>query len=105
MVGTVSRLSPDSFEVDSMDLGFVFRSGIFGMLVELGLEALSKSGVVIGGAEAGGMVSSIDICISSNEDSGVFVSKDGGKTWDEAKIDGSQYSAIAIGSQNEKSRN
>ena len=56
MVGTVSRLNPDSFDVDSMDLGFVFRSGIFGMLVEFGLEALSKSGVVIGGAEAGGMV-------------------------------------------------
>ena len=37
---------------------------------------------------------------TSNSDSGVFVSKDGGKTWDEAKIDGSQYSAIAIGSQN-----
>ena len=37
---------------------------------------------------------------TSNSDSGVFVSKDGGKTWDEAKIDGSQYSAITIGSQN-----
>ena len=37
---------------------------------------------------------------TSNSDSGVFVSKDSGKTWDEAKIDGSQYSAIAIGSQN-----
>ncbi|MDA9706605.1 hypothetical protein N9U94_05240 [Acidimicrobiaceae bacterium] len=37
---------------------------------------------------------------TSNSDSGVFVSKDGGKTWEEAKIDGSQYSAIAIGSQN-----
>ena len=37
---------------------------------------------------------------TSNSDSGVFVSEDGGKTWDEAKIDGSQYSAIAIGSQN-----
>ena len=37
---------------------------------------------------------------TSNSDSGVFVSKDGGKTWDEAKTDGSQYSAIAIGSQN-----
>ncbi len=37
---------------------------------------------------------------TSNSDSGVFVSKDGGKTWDEAKIDGSQYSALAIGSQN-----
>jgi len=37
---------------------------------------------------------------TSNSDSGVFISKDGGKTWDEAKIDGSQYSAIAIGSQN-----
>ncbi|MDA9695839.1 hypothetical protein N9U34_01225 [bacterium] len=37
---------------------------------------------------------------TSNSDSGVFVSKDGGKTWDEAKIDGSQYSDIAIGSQN-----
>ena len=37
---------------------------------------------------------------TSNSDSGVFVSKDGGKTWDEAEIDGSQYSAIAIGSQN-----
>ncbi len=37
---------------------------------------------------------------TSNSDSGVFVSKDGGKTWDEAKIDGSQYSAIAVGSQN-----
>ena len=36
---------------------------------------------------------------TSNSDSGVFVSKDSGKTWDEAKIDGSQYSAIAIGSQ------
>jgi photosystem II stability/assembly factor-like uncharacterized protein len=37
---------------------------------------------------------------TSNSDSGVFVSKDGGKTWDETEIDGSQYSAIAIGSQN-----
>ncbi len=37
---------------------------------------------------------------TSNSDSGVFVSKDGGKTWVEAKIDGSQYSAITIGSQN-----
>ncbi len=37
---------------------------------------------------------------TSNSDSGVFVSKDSGKTWVEAKIDGSQYSAIAIGSQN-----
>ena len=37
---------------------------------------------------------------TSNSDSGVFVSEDGGKTWDEAKIDGSQYSAITIGSQN-----
>ena len=37
---------------------------------------------------------------TSNSDSGVFVSKDGGKTWEEAKIDGSQYSAITIGSQN-----
>ena len=37
---------------------------------------------------------------TSNSDSGVFVSKDGGKTWDEAKIDGSQYSAITRGSQN-----
>ena len=37
---------------------------------------------------------------TSNSDSGVFVSKDSGKTWDEAKTDGSQYSAIAIGSQN-----
>ena len=37
---------------------------------------------------------------TSNSDSGVFVSNDGGKTWDEAKIDGSQYSAITIGSQN-----
>jgi len=37
---------------------------------------------------------------TSNSDSGVFVSKDGGKTWEEAKIDGSQYSAIALGSQN-----
>ena len=37
---------------------------------------------------------------TSNSDSGVFVSKDSGLTWDEAKIDGSQYSAIAIGSQN-----
>ena len=34
---------------------------------------------------------------TSNSDSGVFISKDGGKTWDEAKTDGSQYSAIAIG--------
>ena len=37
---------------------------------------------------------------TSNSDSGVFISKDGGKTWDEAKTDGSQYSAIAIGTQN-----
>ncbi len=37
---------------------------------------------------------------TSNSDSGVFVSKDGGKTWDETEINGSQYSAIAIGSQN-----
>jgi len=37
---------------------------------------------------------------TSNSDSGVFVSKDGGKTWEESKIDGSQYSAIALGSQN-----
>ncbi len=37
---------------------------------------------------------------TSNSNSGVFVSKDGGKTWDETEIDGSQYSAIAIGSQN-----
>ncbi|MDA9737880.1 hypothetical protein N9U61_03970 [Acidimicrobiaceae bacterium] len=37
---------------------------------------------------------------TSNSDSGVFVSKDGGKTWDETKIDGSQFSAIAIGSKN-----
>ena len=33
---------------------------------------------------------------TSNSDSGVFVSKDGGKTWDETKIDGSQFSAIAL---------
>ena len=37
---------------------------------------------------------------TSNSDSGVFVSKDGGETWDETEIDGSQYSAIAIGMQN-----
>ena len=37
---------------------------------------------------------------TSNSDSGVFVSKDGGRTWEEAKIDGSQYSAITIGTQN-----
>ena len=38
---------------------------------------------------------------TSNSDSGVFVSKDGGKTWDETEIDGSQFSAIAIiGSEN-----
>ncbi len=37
---------------------------------------------------------------TSSSDSGVFVSKDGGKTWEESKIDGSQYSAIALGSQN-----
>ena len=37
---------------------------------------------------------------TSNSDSGVFVSKDGGKTWEESEINGTQYSAIAIGSQN-----
>ena len=37
---------------------------------------------------------------TSNSDSGVFISKDGGKTWEETEIDGTQYSAIAIGSQN-----
>ena len=37
---------------------------------------------------------------TSNSDSGVFISKDGGETWNETEIDGSQYSAIAIGMQN-----
>ena len=37
---------------------------------------------------------------TSNSDSGVFISKDGGETWDETEVGGGQYSAIAIGSQN-----
>ncbi len=37
---------------------------------------------------------------TSNSDSGVFISKDGGETWNETEIDGSQYSGIAIGMQN-----
>jgi len=37
---------------------------------------------------------------TSNSDSGVFVSKDGGETWDETNVGGAQYSAIAIGTQN-----
>ena len=37
---------------------------------------------------------------TSNSDSGVFISKDGGETWDETEVGGGQYSAIAIGTQN-----
>ena len=37
---------------------------------------------------------------TSNSDSGVFISKDGGTTWNETSIDGGQFSAIAVGSQN-----
>ena len=37
---------------------------------------------------------------TSNSDSGVFISKDGGETWDETEVGGGQYSAIAIGAQN-----
>ena len=37
---------------------------------------------------------------TSNSDSGVFISKDGGETWDETEVGGGQYSAIAIGMQN-----
>ncbi len=37
---------------------------------------------------------------TSNSDSGVFISKDSGETWDETEVGGGQYSAIAIGTQN-----
>ncbi len=37
---------------------------------------------------------------TSNSDSGIFISKDGGETWDETEVGGGQYSAIAIGTQN-----
>ena len=37
---------------------------------------------------------------TSNSDSGVFISKDGGETWDETEVGGGQYSAIAIGAKN-----
>ena len=37
---------------------------------------------------------------TSNSDSGVFISKDGGEAWDETEVGGGQYSAIAIGTQN-----
>jgi len=37
---------------------------------------------------------------TSNSDSGVFISKDGGETWGETEVGGGQYSAIAIGTQN-----
>ncbi|MDA9728607.1 hypothetical protein N9U46_01455, partial [Acidimicrobiaceae bacterium] len=37
---------------------------------------------------------------TSNSDSGVFISKDGGETWDETEVGGGQYSAIAIGAEN-----
>ena len=33
---------------------------------------------------------------TSNSDSGVFVSKDGGKTWEETEIDGTQYSGLSL---------
>ena len=37
---------------------------------------------------------------TSNADSGVFISKDGGETWNETEVGGGQYSGIAVGMQN-----